>query len=240
MRIPTCIGPLLCLALAGTALAGSTPAAQFKAEYALYIKGVKVAKMERRFSSSADGSYVYRSNTRTTGLFSLFRDDHITEESRGRLLGDGAQPLRYDYSHTGSHKQRRVSMRFDWGRNEVVNLVNGSPWKMHLQAGVLDKLLYQYVIMQDLSAGKRRLSYVIADGGKTKVYDFEPQGEEIIDTPLGRLRTLKLTRHKPNSRRETTLWCALDLQYLPVKVKNIEKDNKITVAIIQSLSGLGR
>ena len=69
--------------------------------------------------------------------------------------------------------------------------------------------------------------------------EFEPEGEEIINTPLGKLKTIKLTRHKPNSRRETTLWCALDLHYLPVKVENIEKDDKITVAIIQSLQGLG-
>ena len=234
--LPIC----LCLAMLSTAApAESGGSLNFKAKYALYIKGLKVAEMQRRFTRSGDGEYRYRSKTETTGLFSLFRDDKITEESRGRLGTDSAQPLHYQYTQTGSHKQRHVSIRFDWDKKEVINLVNGSTWKMKLEPGVVDKLLYQFIIMRDLSAGKRHLSYVIADGGKTKTYRFDAQGQEVIQTPLGKMLTLKLRRHKPNSRRETTLWCAPALHYLPVKVKNVEKDDKITVAIIQSLKGLG-
>jgi len=231
----------ICLLLSNaTVLAEAGSAPTFQAEYALYIKGIKVAEMERRFSRSGDGHYLYSSDTRTTGLFSLIRDDRITEESRGSLNRDTLKPLHYQYSHTGSDKHRKVSIRFDWDNKEVINQVNGSAWKMDLRPGVVDKLLYQYIIMQDLESGKRHLRYLIADGGHTKTYRFEPVGEEVIDTPLGKLHTLKLSRHKPNSRRETMLWCAEGLHFLPVKVKNIEDDGKVTVAIVQSLQGLGR
>jgi hypothetical protein len=240
MRIIHCI--FLCLGLVGgsNAAAGTDTSLDFKANYALYYKGMKVAKMERRFSRTDDGGYLYFSNTETAGLISLFRDDRITEESRGQMHGNSVRPMRYEYSHTGSKKQRQVSIRFDWDKNEIINLVNGSAWKMDLEPGVLDKLLYQFLIMQDLNAGKRHLSYLIADGGKTKIYRFELQGEEIINTPLGKLQTIRLIRYRPNKKRETTLWCARDLHYLPVKVKNVEKDDRVTVAIIQSLKGLGR
>jgi hypothetical protein len=237
MRLIHCI--LISLCLVGSGSAAAAPL-DFKVKYALYYKGMKVARMERRFSQTEDGGYLYRSNTETAGLISLFRDDRITEESRGQLHGNTARPLQYEYSHTGSRKQRQVSIRFDWDKNEVINMVNGSAWKMELEPGVLDKLLYQFLIMQDLNAGKRHLSYMIADGGTTKTYRFELQGEEVINTPLGKLKTIKLARHRPDKKRETTLWCALDLHYLPVKVKNVEKDDRITVAIIQSLQGLGR
>ena len=60
----------------------------------------------------------------------------------------------------------------------------------------------------------------------------------MINTPLGDLQTLKLTRHKPNSDVRTTLWCAKDIDYLPVKVEHIEDDGVITVAIINSLTGI--
>lgn len=218
--------------------AGAAPA--FQAEYALYIKGIKVAEMDRRFSRNGDGHYLYSSDTRTTGLFSLIRDDRVTEESRGTLDHDTLKPLHYQYSHTGSRKHRKVSIRFDWDNNEVINQVNDSAWKMALRPGVVDKLLYQYIIMQDLANGKRHLRYVIADGGHTKTYRFEPEGEEVINTPLGKLHTLKLSRHKPNSRRETVLWCAENLHFLPVKVRNVEDDGKVTTAVVQSLQGLGR
>jgi len=79
---------------------------------------------------------------------------------------------------------------------------------------------------------------MVADGGKIKNYNFEIIGKEIINTPLGKLETIKLVRLKPNSRRKSTLWCAKKLEFLPIKVENIEKDGKITVALINSLKGI--
>ena len=92
--------------------------------------------------------------------------------------------------------------------------------------------------MYDLKAGKKPLHYMVADGGKTKNYNFEMIGEEIINTPLGKLETIKLVRFKPNSLRKSTLWCAKKLEFLPIKVEKIGKDGKIIVALINSLKGI--
>ena len=86
--------------------------------------------------------------------------------------------------------------------------------------------------------GRQNLRYTIADGGKIKDYNFEILGEETLSTPLGKLDTVKLERHKPNSRRKSTLWCAKKLEFLPVKVENVEKDGRITTALIKSLDGI--
>ena len=106
---------------------------------------------------------------------------------------------------------------------------------MQTQANIMDKLLYQLAIMNDLKVGKEQLAYTVADGGQIKIYKFNMLGEELIKTPIGVLHTLKLERQKPNSRRKTTIWCARKLNYLPVKVENIEKDGRKTIAIINSL-----
>ncbi len=240
MNIFRCALICLCLTgLAGIAAADTPPPPDFHAMYSLYLKGAKVAKIERRFSRSGDGAYHYRSETRTTGLISLFRDDRIVEESRGRISDDRIRPTHYKYTRTGSDKAREVSIRFNWKKNQVTNLINGDAWKMDVQPGILDKLLYQFVIMRDLKAGRLPLTYTIADGGKIKTYHFESLGRETIDTPLGRMETLKLSRHKTNSKREMILWCAPDLHYLPVKVEDIEEDGN-SVAIISSLEGIER
>ena len=102
----------------------------------------------------------------------------------------------------------------------------------------MDKLLYQFAIMFDLQAGRKDLEYTIADGGKVKYYDFEPIGNETINTPLGELQSLKFIHHKEGSERSVTLWCAPQLQFLPVKVENDEKDGSRTVAIVKSVKGL--
>lgn len=228
-----------CLTAAISAAAAASPPPDFHAKYNLYLKGVKVAKIERRFSRSSDGAYHYRSETRTTGLISLFRKDRIVEESRGRINDDTIQPIHYKYSRTGSDKAREVAIHFDWDENQVTNRINGDAWEMDTESGMLDKLLYQFVLMRDLKAGKTPLTYTVADGGKTKTYHFESLGRETIETPLGEMETIKLSRRKSNSKREMILWCAPELHYLPVKVKDIEEDGN-SVAIINSLEGLDK
>lgn len=211
---------------------------RFDANYALYSKGAKIADMDRSMTPQADGTYLFKSDTHTAGLISLFRKDHVVEQSTWELAGGVLKPLQYLYSHTGGRKNRNVAVKFDWGANRITNIVNGDSWKMPTAPNVMDKLLYQFAIMHDLEAGRQSLAYTIADGGKIKTYRFEPQGRETIKTPLGELQTLKLVRFKPNSSRRTTLWCALRYRYLPVKVVNEEDDGGRTTAIIQSLTGL--
>ena len=108
---------------------------------------------------------------------------------------------------------------------------------MKTQTGILDKLLYQLVIMIDLKAGYIPEKYVIADGGKIKEYTFEYIEDEIIKTPIGDLNTMKLSRYKKN-KQETFLWCAYDLDFLPVKVITKENDGRLSKAIIKSIEGL--
>jgi hypothetical protein len=210
----------------------------FTADYTIRIKGAKIAEMTRRFSKLGSGTYQYHSETRTTGLISFFRKDLIIEISKWKLDFDNLIPIDYFYDHSGGKKDRRVNIVFDWDNNRITNSIDGLSWKMPTSPNVMDKLLYQLAIMYDLQAGKEKLHYTVADGGKTKIYNFEIIGEETIKTPLGNLETIKLERHKPNSRRKSTLWCAKALEFLPVKVENIEKDGKITVALINSLKGI--
>lgn len=210
----------------------------FEAEYSIRIKGAKIARMKRVFTRLENGTYRYHSETQTTGLAALFRKDKIIETSNWQLDSPRLVPMDYYYDHSGGKKERKVNIAFDWENNRITNSIDGSSWKMPASPQILDKLLYQLAIMYDLQAGKESLRYTVADGGKTKIYNFEFLGEETINTPLGKLETVKLQRHKPNSRRKSTLWCAKDLQYLPVKVENVEKDGKITVALIQSLNGI--
>ena len=210
----------------------------FEADYTIRIKGVKIAKMTRRFTRLEDGAYQYHSETRTTGLLSIFRKDLIVETSKWHMEAHKLIPIDYYYNHSGGKKNRQVNITFDWEKNRITNSIDGSSWKMPTSPNIMDKLLYQLAIMYDLQAGKESLHYTVADGGKTKIYNFEILGEETVKTPLGDLQTIKLERHKPNSRRKSTLWCAKALQYLPIKVENIEKDGKITVALINSLEGI--
>ncbi|MCK5668633.1 MAG: hypothetical protein KAI15_06075, partial [Gammaproteobacteria bacterium] len=50
----------------------------------------------------------------------------------------------------------------------------------------------------------------------------------------------KITRQKPGKKGNTILWCASELNYLPIKVENIDDDGSITTAMIDTLTGLNQ
>ena len=209
----------------------------FEVEYSLYANNTKAAQVIRRLTRLDDNSYEYRSETKTVGLISIFKKLRIVETSnlvvRGRLL----RPDYYSYRRSGDKKKRDVSIEFNWQTNKIKNTINGDFWHMPLEPAVMDKLLYQLAIMYDLQNGQTPVSYLIADGGGIKTYNFEKLGEETIDTPLGSFNTVKMLRHKPGSSRRSVFWCAPDLKFLPIKVEHTEKDGSSTVAVIKSLSG---
>ncbi len=211
---------------------------EFKAEYDVYRSGVKIARLERSFTRQADGNLLYRSETNVTGLASMFRKDRIIEESRWQYTKGKVVPLFYQYLHTGTSRDRNVTVEFDWKSGLVTNSVNGSPWRMTASEGILDKLLYQYSIMLDMQAGKSSLRYTVADGGTEKIYVFKKLGEETLETALGNLNTIKMERHRADSDRNSVFWSAPDVGYLPVKLENID-DGVKTVVVIRSVTGLG-
>ncbi|MBF8270167.1 MAG: hypothetical protein HW386_1876 [Gammaproteobacteria bacterium] len=209
----------------------------FSASYSLHSMGSRIATMKRNFSIIENGVYVYYSETNTDGLLALLRKDQIIEKSTWRFTEGQLQPLLYSYLHTGGKKNRNVEINFDWSERKITNSINGSSWQMPIQAYIMDKLLYQLAIMYDLDKGMDKITYVIADGGKIKTYDFELIGKEPVHTPIGDFDALKLVRHKSNTDQKTTIWCARELGYLPIKVENVEDNGRQTTAIIESLSG---
>lgn len=211
----------------------------FQVSYNLYSDDMKIGIMERFVTRLDDGNYLFSSESRTTGFISLFRKDHIVETSRWKSVKGKFVPLSYTYDHKGGKKDRSVKIDFNWEQHQIVNRINNSTWYMRAEPGILDKLLYQLTIMADLKSGLVPESYTVADGGKIKQYFFEYLNDEEIDTALGKFRTMKLARHKPNSDRTTWLWCAYELGFLPVKVVNTEKKGRLTTATIIALEGLG-
>lgn len=214
--------------------------AEFEATYKLYGNGMEIGVMSRAFTQSESNSneYIYRSETHTTGLAAIFYKDRIIEQSKLIMIERDIRPLDYSYQRTGGKKDRIINVSFDWNNQKITNVINDTTMHMPLNNNVLDKLLYQYAIMLDLKKNNFPSAYAFVDGRKIKTYNFNLAGEEDLETPIGIFKTIKVVRHKPGSEDKTYLWCAPALQYLPIKVENIEKDSWTTVAVIDSLNGL--
>ena len=149
----------------------------------------------------------------------------IEEVSRLRVDAESTQviPLHYTYKRRGVGKNRDAELTFDWDKETVTNNVQNISWKMDITQRVQDKLSYQLQIQQDLRAGEKKFVYQIADGGRLKEYGFEVIGEEVLETPLGKVDTVQVKRSRDDDKRVTYAWLAKKWDFLLVRMQQEEK-----------------
>jgi len=208
---------------------------QFTAIYSVKTAGVTIGETRRELSQK-NGLYLFESITRPKGIAKLFTDGQVIERSQWQFFQNRPRPLNYTFFNSGSKKNRNIKLDFDWEKNRVINTINDKPWSMPLEHDTSDKLLYQLRIMQDLPTDNEALRYPVADGGKLKYYIIEILGTEQIRTPLGVFTATRLRYTK--GRRKTTLWCAEELQYLPVRIEQRKDDDSPVTAVLTSVKGI--
>ncbi|WP_458576350.1 DUF3108 domain-containing protein [Aliamphritea spongicola] len=127
-------------------------------------------------------------------------------------------------------------MSFDWQNHQANSQITDDPWQLDVPTGALDKLSYQLQLRLDLINGREALEYKVADDGKLKTYRFVREGEEDITTELGTFKAVKLRRDRgTNSKRQTWIWFAPELNYQLVKLLQSEKDGKQYSLVLKEL-----
>ena len=210
----------------------------FSANYLVQLNGLQAGELKRSLSTNADGSRQFKSASKAKGVFSFFKPDLVEETSTWSFLGSQIRPQHYLYERTGGKKEKYMSLDFNWQKNQLHIDDKKQPWHLKLEVGTLDKLVYQLALMSDLATEQTSFTYRIADGGKLKTYDIRILEEEEITTPLGKIDTIKLIRHRSDkNKRQTILWCAPKLNYLPVKLEHTEKGGSVFTALLRRLKG---
>jgi hypothetical protein len=208
----------------------------FKATYELTRGSMKIGNSTIELSTGANGSYTYKSRSSPVRWVAWFLKDKLYETSRGTITDAGIRPDYYHYQRTGGSREREAKLAFDWERMVVENNVEDSPWEMDIPAGTIDKLVSQLGMMHALSNGQDDITFHIADGGKLKEYRFKVVGEETLELPAGTFETIKVTKLRDNKKRETYIWCAPALNYLPVRIWQREKDDSKYQSDLESFS----
>ncbi|MFT7235888.1 MAG: hypothetical protein ACI9QV_001474 [Methylophagaceae bacterium] len=211
----------------------------FSANYLIQLNGIQAGELKRSLVSQANGSRLFKSETQAKGVFAFFKPEKIVETSLWKGSSDNIVPQEYRYTRTGGKKDKYMALEFDWVTQQLSIDDKKQPWSLDLEQGTLDKLVYQLALMSDLAKEQHQFNYRIADGGKIKQYKITEISHEVVSTPLGYIDTIKLTRERNSSKhRETTLWCAPKLGYLPVKLQHTEKNGAVFTAVLRRLSGI--
>lgn len=203
---------------------GSTMPTSFENEYSTRIYGIGVT-VTHQLTDMEDG-----------GQQLLFKADSwvgkIEETTQFQWSDEGVvEPQKYIYKRRGLGRDRDRELTFDWENERVINEVEDSSWQMDVSKNVQDKISYQIQLQKDLIEGRDNLVYDIADGGELERYRFEIEGDETLDTPLGKVETVKVKRSRDDDDRVTYAWLAKDWDFMLVRLQQKEDGDSHTITV---------
>lgn len=181
------------------------------------------------FSIDKNGAYQISSSTEAKGLTSLFFEP-LVQKSKGIVTENGLTPNFFSYEY-GKNKTQSAS--FAWS-DGILLLHNAKGDKTEkLIPGTQDLLSFTYQFM--FKPPLESMQITMTNGKNLRTYTYSFEGEEVISTKLGELKTVHLLK-SGSDEEKTELWLGLDYQYLPVKIRKTEKNGSVIEQIITNIS----
>ncbi|NOX70515.1 MAG: DUF3108 domain-containing protein [Gammaproteobacteria bacterium] len=184
----------------------------YEAVYKTSASGFKV-NVKRLLE--VDGSRITISNSAKRFFFSM------RESSVLKLHDDGhLSALTHEHKRRGTGRKHDKELVFDWRDNTVQDLLKPERSPLAVENPTYDKLSYQTRMRLDLirNPDLHHREYRVTNGVRNRVYSFERLGEEILETPLGDLRTIKFKREGGDDDRKVSVWVAPDWDYILVRI----------------------
>lgn len=178
-----------------------------------------------------DNGYSANSVLRAAGIASWFVRGDVTESSEFSIVEDGVRPLKYHSVDKISKEDKFMDFEFDWEKNLVTGKIDNEDFALELQERAHDRVSLQYELMLDLLNDSRIVEYSLLDDDEVKPLYVKYVGMEEVKVPYGKFNAIKIQHRKENSNRVTTLWCAEELDYLPVKIEQ-HRDDKLAVRAV--------
>jgi len=171
----------------------------------------------------------YVLTTTAKNLFSNIEEEgtFLLDEKRGIV----DQKYQYQRSILGIKKTEKL--RYDWEAGVANYKTKKKKRQVTLEDGYLNRLSYQVQLQRDLINQVSPLQYQVISRGRLKQYNFETQGEETLDTPLGKITALKVKRIREDDERETLFWFAPEWNYLLVQPWQREEGGEDYKIVIQ-------
>jgi hypothetical protein len=162
--------------------------------------------------------YTYTAHSQPSLMAGLFSRNEVFEKSQGEWRRGKIIPHHYQYFDKNDATDNS-DVVFDWKHLQADTSSRGVTWSQSIPNGTQDKLSQQLQVRLHLEAGQELMTYQVADGGKLKMYQFQVDGQESIDTPYGDFDCLRVSHRKESGPIDYTIWFAPSLDYLPVRIE---------------------
>ena len=235
MRARTSL-PAIALCLIAPAIAQFASADElkpFEASYTWVYHGMTVAVSTLKLEKQQD-TWVYSSRSDPRGIGRLF-SERPTQQSTLQVSENAVRPLHYKADDGTSSTKRDADVQFDWDHNRATGVYEDAKVDMPLQPGTQDDLSVQIALMVALLAGRTPDRFQMIDKNTVREYHYMREGQESIDTPLGKVDTVVFRSQKTGSPRITRFWCAPSRGYIPMRVEQTRGDDVQWTLQVQSV-----
>jgi hypothetical protein len=198
----------------------------FVAVYAIEWRGMGAGTSTIELTKTGPGAFRYQSRNHARGIFKIALPGTIMQTSDLTVAGEEVRPLVFTADDGSSSTERDVNLKFDWNAKRVTGTAENKPVDLPLEPGVHDPGSVQIALMRELAAGRSPTSFMMIDKDEVKEYEYKREGEESIDTALGKVDTVIYTSQRTGSTRMTRLWLAPSLGYVPVRGEQMRKGKR--------------
>ncbi len=198
----------------------------FEVSYQARLMGTKLTATST-LQPIEDGQFEYHYNTSSIL-------GKATEMSRYALADTTTLiPLFYRYKLSAMGVKRRINLAFDWQTGSVTDRAAKPQWSLELPPGALDPLSMQLQLRNDVMRGKTDLTYQVTRNGRIKEYHYLVETQEITETLIGPLRTVRVRRDRgDDSDKHTVIWLAVDWSYLIAKIQDGKVDGGVQEVVL--------
>ncbi|WP_229507869.1 DUF3108 domain-containing protein [Massilia sp. Dwa41.01b] len=157
--------------------------------------------------------------------------------SEGALGATGFAPVRMTEKRRG---RALTATHFDWGSNKIT--FSSSQKNVPLTAGAQDKasvpLQLAAIARGDPTQLNGDIDIQVGEDRDAVVFRFVVVGKEEIDTKLGRLQTVHLSRppKEGSYRSRLDVWLAPDKGWYPVQIRNTESNGAVTTQTVNNIA----
>lgn len=123
------------------------------------------------------------------------------------------------------------NLNFNAGKKQVTSTYKGKTVTLKMPQQAFDDLSLEVQIRQDLLNGKFSGNYYMAKKDKVEKTPFKNSGKTKITVPAGTFDTVRVDRIHDDNSRSTSFWLAPSLDYLPVKVSQVNDGKKMDLEL---------
>ena len=200
------------------------------AEYKIKIS-VLGGRLNTELRTTPTG-YIATHTVTPTGMSRMFARGSIEESSEFNTARDGVRPKSYSSIDTISRDKGKASIWFDWDAGEARGTVNGEEVVSIMDGLAHDRVSIQYELMHDLLNDMPGARYTMFEVDRLRPIEIRNVGTRTVKVPAGKFEVVGIQHQAQGSKRRTTLWCAPDLDYLPVLIEQHRLDKlKVRAAL---------